>query len=61
MRIDFYTKIKLNETQVIEYLVEVKPIKDYKSKPILEGKRTTKRLQVYENELKTYIINSVKF
>jgi hypothetical protein len=59
--IDFYTKIKLNESEVIEYLVEVKPIKDYRSKPLLEGKRTPKKLQVYENELKTYLINNVKF
>ena len=59
--IDFYTKIKLNESEAIEYLVEIKPIKDYRSKPILEGKRTPKKIQVYENELKTYLINNVKF
>lgn len=59
--IDFYMNVKLNESESVEYLVEVKPTKDYMTKPILEGKRTTKKLQVYENQLKTYLINNVKF
>jgi len=59
--IDFYLKVGLDDKTEIKYLVEVKPIKDYLNRPLLEGKKTPKKLKVYEEQLKTYLVNNAKF
>lgn len=58
--IDFYMKIK-TENDIKQYLIEVKPKKQYMEKPVLEGKKTPKKIERYKKEMETWIINNAKF
>jgi hypothetical protein len=59
--IDFYMKIKVDDQNIKEYLIEVKPKKQYMVKPVLEGKKTPKKIERYKNEMQTWLINNAKF
>ncbi|MCK9575597.1 MAG: TnsA endonuclease N-terminal domain-containing protein [Candidatus Pacearchaeota archaeon] len=58
--VDFYIKIEQSNGVVEEYLVEVKP-KAQLLKPLPPKKNTHKMLMVYNEQLKTFIINTAKF
>jgi hypothetical protein len=57
----FYINVTKPNGESIKYLAEVKPTKDYLNKPVLEGRKTPKKLSRYVEEMKTYIINNAKF
>lgn len=59
--IDFYMKVKTDTEDIKEYLVEVKPTKQYMKKPVLEGKKTPKKIERYKNDMQTWLINNAKF
>lgn len=59
--VDFYICIVTETNEVKRYLAEVKPIKDYKDKPIFEGKQTVKKMESYKQRMKTWLINNAKF
>jgi len=59
--IDFYMKIKVDDQNIKEYLIEVKPKKQYMVKPVLEGKKTPKKIERYKNEMQTWLIKNAKF
>ena len=58
--VDFYMRTKIGD-RISDILVEVKPAASL-IRPVLEGKKiTTKKLQAYNYNLKTWIINKSKF
>lgn len=58
--IDFYAKMKVKD-EVKKYLIEVKPIYQYKVKPVFEGRKTKKKIERYKKDMETWIINNAKF
>jgi hypothetical protein len=58
--VDFYIKIEQQNGVIEEYLVEIKP-KARLSKPVPPKKNTHKMLLQYNEEVKTYIVNTSKF
>lgn len=57
--VDFYIRVE-KDGGVDEYLVEVKPKKQLK-KPDPPKKNTTAALETYNEQVRTYLINSAKF
>jgi hypothetical protein len=57
--VDFYLRVD-KHGKMQDFLAEVKPNKAL-SKPILENRATMKRLQEYNEQLRTWIINKAKF
>ena len=60
--VDFYIVVEKNG--VLEsYLIEVKPNSQTKppNQKLLEGNRTLKKIQSYNWQLKTYVVNKAKF
>jgi hypothetical protein len=58
--VDFYMKV-IEDNKSVQYLAEVKP-KASLEQPVLEGKKiSTKKLQSYNYELRTWLINRSKF
>lgn len=60
--VDFYIEVEKNG--VLEgFLIEVKPNAQIKppSQKLLEGNRTLKKIQSYNWQLKTYLVNKAKF
>lgn len=57
--VDFYIRVEVDK-QVDEYLVEVKPKKQLQ-KPTPPKDNSIKSLEVYNEQVKTYLINSAKF
>lgn len=58
--IDFYVKIEQVNGVIEEYLVEVKP-KAQLLKPELPKKNTLKMINVYNEQVKRYLVNAAKF
>jgi len=58
--VDFYVRIK-NEDSFSEYLVEVKPSRQLKQPQAPVGRVTEKKMNSYNEALKTYLINLAKF
>jgi hypothetical protein len=59
--VDFYIRVVKPNGESVKYLAEVKPTKDYLNKPVMEGRKTPKRMSRYVEEMKTYIVNNAKF
>lgn len=59
--IDFYVVERDEQGNLHKYLVEVKPIKDYRDRPVLEGKRTLKKEAKYIDAMKVWLVNNAKF
>lgn len=61
--IDFYIKIQKMDGEFEEYMLEVKPIRQYEkeSKPVLVGNASTKKLEKYNEQLKVWLTNQYKF
>ncbi len=58
--VDFYVKVQ-NGEGYSEYIVEVKPSRQLKRPVQPTGKVSPKRLESYNNAMKTYIVNAHKF
>jgi len=58
--VDFYIKIEQRNGLIEEYLVEVKP-KAQLQKPVPPKKNTLKMVKVYNEQVKTYLVNVAKF
>lgn len=58
--VDFYAKLKIGDIEK-RYIIEVKPSSQYKVKPVLEGRKTQKKIQRYKIAMETWIINNAKF
>lgn len=63
--VDFLTRSKVDNV-VTTYLVEIKPTGQYMEAPVFEnvsktGKKSKKRLDTYEKEVKTFVVNQAKF
>jgi hypothetical protein len=60
--VDFYLKVQKNGVAE-DWLIEIKPDSQTKkpSEKLLEGSRTLKKIQQYNWQLRTYIINCAKF
>lgn len=58
--VDFYMKVSEKDS-FKEFLVEIKPLRQLQKPDKPKGKRTTKKLNSYIREMKTYIINESKF
>lgn len=58
--IDFWVKIEQDNGIIEEFLIEVKP-KALLKKPEAPSKNTLKQLKIYNEKVKTYLINAAKF
>ena len=58
--IDFFIKVLQDDGSTKDYIVEVKPQKKLQ-KPILEGRKTQKKLESHLYQMKEYLINLEKF
>lgn len=60
--VDFYIEVKKGDL-LEKYLIEVKPNSQTKppNQKLLEGNRTLKKIQSYNWQLKTYVVNKAKF
>lgn len=59
--VDYYIKVKEGEEDYKEWIVEVKPLKQY-TKPVYEGKNiTVSKLKSYNRNMQIWITNQAKF
>ena len=60
---DYYIKVKKKDGTEEDWIVEIKPLKQYRlaNKPELKGKVTEKKLKEYNEKLSIWIINRCKF
>ena len=60
--VDFYV-VTMKEDKELQWLIEIKPAAQFKPPDpmMLEGRRTLKKIQSYNWQLRTFIINSAKF
>jgi hypothetical protein len=59
--VDFQVVEKQEDGTLKKFLVEVKPKKDYLEKPVLEGRKTPKKIKNYKKAAETWIVNQAKF
>lgn len=59
--VDFFILEQKPDGTTTKYLVEVKPSKDYKTKPLFEGRNTPKKVARYKREMETWLVNNAKF
>ena len=58
--VDFYVKIEQDNGVIEEFIIEVKP-KSQLQKPEPPKKNTLKQIKIYNEQVKTYLINAAKF
>lgn len=58
--VDFYCKIEQSNGMIEEYIIEVKPKAQLK-RPEPPKKQTLKSVKVYNEQVKTFLINTAKF
>jgi len=59
--VDFIIKVKTPNDTNVTWLVEIKPLKQTKKPENIKGNTTTKKINNYNKDMITYLVNKAKF